>query len=234
MSRADALRFLSQDPVRYVDMAEVIRRDTAEILAAGPDGILLRETCSDAYMAAPATEAAGLALLGAIPEGAQLIAAHAPCPTEAIARRFGLSRQMACHQAAYLDRCAPQVPPLPYAIRPVAPADAGTVLALYGQHTTPAYVGGRIAAGEMLGAYDGARLCGFVGLHEEGSMGMMEVDPAYRRQRIGYALAASMIGMQLARGRTPFSQFLTTNDASRRLHEALGMRISPHLVTWLD
>ena len=42
------------------------------------------------------------------------------------------------------------------------------------------YVAERLAAGAMTGAFLDGVLAGFIGIHEEGSIGMLEVLPAYR------------------------------------------------------
>lgn len=47
---------------------------------------------------------------------------------------------------------------------------------------------GRLRAGVMLGAFLRDRPAGFIGLHEEGSMGMPEVLPEFRRMGVARAL----------------------------------------------
>ena len=45
----------------------------------------------------------------------------------------------------------------------------------------------------MTGAFLDGVLAGLIGIHEEGSIGMLEVLPAYRRRGLGYALEAGAI-----------------------------------------
>ena len=40
----------------------------------------------------------------------------------------------------------------------------------------------------FFGAFVDGQLAGFVGEHSEGSMGMLEIFPAYRRRGLGYSL----------------------------------------------
>ena len=47
-------------------------------------------------------------------------------------------------------------------------------------------------------------LMGFIGIHTEGAMGMLEVLPAYRRRGIASALTSRLAFETFARGRVPF------------------------------
>lgn len=55
----------------------------------------------------------------------------------------------------------------------------------------------------MTGAFLDGVLAGFIGIHEEGSIGMLEVLPAYRRRSLGYALEAGAIRPRTEGGRYP-------------------------------
>ena len=57
----------------------------------------------------------------------------------------------------------------------------------------PEYVEDRLKAGVIFGAFVDGRLAGFVGEHHEGSMGMLEVVPEFRRRGIAQALEAALI-----------------------------------------
>lgn len=230
--RERALAYLLGDPVFHMDMIEPIRRGTAQLLAADAQGVLLLETASRAYMlsAADAAESARLVDMAPAPG---LFAAHQAHGAAAVAARFGLPERMRCHQAVWLSGEEVAGPQIDLAIRPLEAAHAEEVAALYSHDAQPGYIAGRIAAGEMIGAFDGETLAGFIGLHEEGAMGMLEVAPAYRRRSLGSALVASLSGRLLAAGRVPFSQFVVGNEASRLLHARLGFAISEQALTWL-
>lgn len=100
----------------------------------------------------------------------------------------------------------------------------------------------RIQAGVMYGAFvknsastdeNELTLAGFIGEHEEGSMGMLEVFPEFRRQGIAEALEAFCINRMLREGRIPFCQIIHGNEASVKLQEKLGLRISKENVWWM-
>ncbi|MFQ9917932.1 MAG: GNAT family N-acetyltransferase [Flavonifractor plautii] len=52
----------------------------------------------------------------------------------------------------------------------------------------------------MLGAFVDGTLAGFAGFHGEGSIGLLEVLPAYRRRGLGEALLRGAVRLALERG----------------------------------
>ena len=96
------------------------------------------------------------------------------------------------------------------------------------------YMEERISAGTMYGAFDADRLIGFVGLHEEGSMGMLFVEEAYRRQGIGASLESFLINVQLSSGFTPYCQIMEGNQESVALQEKLGLYLAEETLWWLN
>ena len=85
----------------------------------------------------------------------------------------------------------------------------------------------------MTGAFLDGVLAGFIGIHEEGSIGMLEVLPAYRRRGLGYALEAGAIRRALKEGTIPYCQVIEGNTASMELQKKLGLEFSDGFVYWL-
>lgn len=95
------------------------------------------------------------------------------------------------------------------------------------------YLRERISAGAMVGAFDGEQLVGFMGLHQEGSMGMLFVEENYRRQGIGASLESYLINVQLGNGFTPYCQIVEGNEKSLALQKKLGLYVAETPVWWL-
>jgi len=76
-------------------------------------------------------------------------------------------------------------------------------------------------------------LVGFIGSHEEGSMGMLEVFPQYRRRGIGEYLTLAYASRLLAKGRVPWSQVIAGNDASLAMQLKWGFTVAPERIAWL-
>lgn len=118
-------------------------------------------------------------------------------------------------------------------LRPLTQDDMEFVVANY--HNPGAYeshIRARIAEG-MIGAEVNGRLAGFIGVHQEGCMGLLEILPEYRRLGLGRALEAAIIHQQVGRGRLPYGHVRTGNDASIALQKKMGMDFLERKVYWL-
>jgi tRNA (guanine37-N1)-methyltransferase len=108
------------------------------------------------------------------------------------------------------------------------------VCANYALMDDPAYMEGRIENGAMFGAFLEDELTGFIGMHTEGSIGMLEVLPQYRGQKIGKALEIYMINYCLEHGMTPYGQVVCGNEKSENLQGSLGLYFSKTKMYWLS
>lgn len=74
---------------------------------------------------------------------------------------------------------------------------------------------------------------GFIGFHDDGSTGLLEVLPPYRRRGIAQCLEKFMINFCLERGWTSYGQIYTDNDASFALQGSLGITVDrEHTLSW--
>ncbi|MCM1027889.1 MAG: GNAT family N-acetyltransferase [Roseburia sp.] len=91
----------------------------------------------------------------------------------------------------------------------------------------------RIRDGMMYGAFAEGRQIGFIGIHKEGSMGMLFVEEAFRRQGVGEALEAYCVNRHLERGWIPYGHTMEGNLASERLQEKLGFYKASQKICWM-
>lgn len=89
------------------------------------------------------------------------------------------------------------------------------------------------ASPDFLGAYLDGEFVGYIGVHGEGSMGLLHVFPPYRRRGYAEALYGTLINNQLQKGRLPFAQIIADNAKSLQLQRKMGVRISNGLVYWI-
>lgn len=85
----------------------------------------------------------------------------------------------------------------------------------------------------MYGAFVDGQCAGFIGTHIEGTMGMLEVLPQFRRRGYGLALEQYLINDYLKSNRIPFCHILETNDASINLQKSMGFWLSEKKLCWL-
>lgn len=220
--REKAFAFCGRDPVYYQNFCAVLDRPGTQVLWAGADGLLVHEKESGAWMAAAETDQAAREVAGNIPDGADLFTVQGEALLPVLRGRFSLTGMQRCVQAVYPSHTAP---PSLYrtAIRPVRLEEADFVARHYHAMDDADYVFRRIEQGRMLGVEIGGTLAGFIGWHEEGAIGLLEVLPAYRRRGLAYELEAAAIAESLRRGEIPFAHIVTDNRASLALQKKLGM-----------
>lgn len=80
----------------------------------------------------------------------------------------------------------------------------------------------------------GESLAGFVGLHGEGGIGMLEVFPQYRRRGLAEALMRGIMRQQMEQGLAPFGHIVAGNEPSIRLQTKLGFSFAEELVYWME
>lgn len=85
----------------------------------------------------------------------------------------------------------------------------------------------------ILGGYIGGNLVGFCGMHEERSVGLLEIFKDYRRKGYGSALLKSTVNYFLDNNYSAFSHVRCDNIASIKLHAEIGARECKDEVFWL-
>ncbi|MDR1132244.1 MAG: GNAT family N-acetyltransferase [Oscillospiraceae bacterium] len=227
-----AVEYLTGDRLRHIDMLEAVKRDEAELLFAEDGGVILRHRGAGAVM----ISAGSAAVLEKMLEQAgrpALIALHQPRFAGLLQERFAHPNRMDCMQCAYLETEGPDVPPRgDVVLRALSPDALSFVMRHYEYAFDEAYITERIQAG-MLGAFCEGRPAGFIGTHAEGTMGLLQVLPEFRRRGIARVLEAALIKRQLRLGYVPHTHVVTTNRPSIRLQEKLGLRFSDEAMVWL-
>jgi len=86
----------------------------------------------------------------------------------------------------------------------------------------------------LYGAFLDGKLAGYIGRHPEGSIGLLQVAPEYRRRKIAKALETYMINLSLEIGHVPFTEVVVGNDKSIALQESLGLCFAKNLIYWME
>lgn len=227
---------LARDPVLYLDLTESVRRGDGRVLGAVPHGALvaftnLMDGPDYGYtMFADDLETAQ-ALCALIPPGPGFITVHERFYFDLLQKRFGFSEVNACWQVGYLHTAPPPLPELGVEVRRLEASHLPTVVANY-QMEDEEYLTWLIERGELYGAFDGDILMAFAGRHAEGSIGLLEVLPQYRRRGLATLLQSYMIGLELSRGHIPYGQVFDGNGPSLALQRSLGMAQSTSRLYW--
>ncbi|MDO4565283.1 MAG: GNAT family N-acetyltransferase [Clostridia bacterium] len=226
-----AFEYFERAPLIHVDMSEAIKRGRAKVLYAGSDGVLLHNEKKGNYLLSSVSYRAAAKLCELI-EG-DCVVVRGEGAKEAVQSELGFELGKPCFQCAYLktERLAVE---REEDIRPLRREHIEEVLKHYRLVGEPAYIEGRIDAGEMFGLFDRATggLMGFAGLHDDGSGGMLEIFPEYRRRGLGLQLERYLVNFQLDKGYVPYGHIYVDNEQSLNLQRKLGMEISAETLNW--
>ena len=236
----------------HMDMIELIARGQAGLVYAEGNNICLRQPETGFYFLTAEDREGGTRMLDALADAGEemeIVVLHQEFMVEPTRERYGLQGVMPCAQAVYTRKEKLPIRGLYRAdggyeegkpqIRRLDENDLDTAARYYAEtdsaiEKTRAYLKERMEKGWLFGAFLGEELAGFVGMHAEGSIGMLTVLPEYRRKGIGKALETYAVNALLEHGYTPYGQVKQGNEASLRLQEALGLCVAKQMVYWLE
>lgn len=227
-----ALDYLEKNKLLHIDMIEPIRRNTCDILYADSDGVLIHEKNSNSYMLT--TESMDLAkkLIENLPKK-DLFVIHQNKMFDLVKDRFGYKNYFECKQSAYLKNTPPKSND-DIEIRLLEDKNKIIVKENYKSMDEGFdYTSFLIDEKRMWGAFDKDTLMGFIGIHSEGSMGLLEVLPEHRNKGVAQALQNYLIDYMLKKEWIPFGQVFIENDKSLNLQYKLGLEISKESIFWL-
>lgn len=230
-----------RDPVRYLDMSEAVRRGIGTVLYASPTAALVDipgpeqpDSSHTCLMCCAGMEDARRLCILLPANGSLLIAAHEEFCIPLLQERFGVDFFLdgVSYQAAYLRTRPPQIPDCGLAIRQLEVGDLPQVADNYKLEGED-YLRSLLEQGQLFGGFLEGDMVGFAGRHAEGSIGLLEIFPPYRRRGFASVLEGHMINLELSLGHVPFGQVLTDNAPSLALQRSLGMTLSAGTLCWL-
>lgn len=224
-----ALNVLKKQGTLVVDMMEAFNRDNvSELIYADETAVLLKHQCGVSMLWSDSARAGLNALKDS---GITFCVAHGKHAMEAISS-LGFVVEEGCMQYC---RYSKQKLPLRgvCGIRPLTMDDAPIVIEHYlSGADEPHMIYHAIEKGVMYAAEVGGKVAGFIGMHGDGSIGMLEVLPEYRRRGIGTELEAFMNNLHIDKGFIPYGQVYLHNSASMKMQDSIGMDYSSDSIYW--
>ena len=232
--REIAERLLKKDITLNVDMLQCIRRGSADIIVAEESGVLLQDKISNIYMIFTLSEDFMKSIINKILD-VDTIVLHNEFEYKLLKDKINFSEEMICYNAVYLQDKYIEQSNFEIKIEVLKEEFIELVKNNYSELSlcNGGYIEERVKDKEMYGAFLGNKLAGFIGTHEEGSIGMLEVIPEFRGKGIGSELERYAINRAIAKGRYPYCQVKEDNEISMKLQKSLGMEISKTKVYWL-
>lgn len=228
----DPMEFFEKNRLLHIDMIDALLDEKTEVVYSEDDGVLLRRDGGLYEITAVSEEATEK--ISALIGKSRDIVAHQFKFIPSIFKVMGEMEMLPCMQTSYNKGVPVELPKTErITYRRLTMEELNFVCKTYRYGANdPRYLSDRISHG-MIGAFDGNRCVGFIGEHSEGSMGLLEVIPEYRRRGIATALEGMMINKKLKEGRIPYDHVVLGNDASLALQKSLGMDKADGMVTWL-
>ena len=223
-----ARTWFSRDPLLHADMTEALRRGLGVIASAAERGVLVSADEDSCGMLSCADLDTALTLL----DGRRfpLLSIHQAELESPLCRKLGMETWMRCRQAVYLGKEPPAA--TEEDIRPLTGEHLDFLQANY-RHEDSEYLAWLLERRALFGAFREEKLVGFIGKHAEGSMGLLEVLPAWRRRGVGESLERFLIAREVERGNLPYCHVFTDNQASLALQQKLGLTLAEGSVIWL-
>lgn len=232
-----ALAYLSRDKNSYVDMSECISRGAAKILFSGDIGVLLYEQSSGIYMIAAEGREAAEKILSFLDEKelknkSGLLVAHGETARAAAYEKLGLKGETACFQVVYTSKNSRSLKGN-LNFRIPERAEIEKIKREY-HLESPENIEKLCSAKKIwCGFSKSGDFIGFIGRHPEGSMGLLQVFPEYRRRGYGEELESFMINRFLEEGRVPYAHIIVDNEKSMNLQKKLGYEVADKKIYWL-
>lgn len=237
-----AISNLYRQKLLHTDMIQVLGRGTGKLLHMDEDGCAVRDLMTGTIFLT-AEEHTAKPLLSHIQnavtenlERGKLLAVHQAELAAAVREKYDgyCFTEQICRLFVY-TKDVPLKPAHHIVFRELTENDLPVVAEHYHDDVVDdiAYLKDRLRKKSMLGAFLEEKLVGFIGMHGEGSIGLLHVLSDWRRKGVGAALEAEMINRLLREGRTPYCYVREENEASAGLQEKLGLYPAKGRVHWL-
>lgn len=229
----EIMDYLVKDYNHQIVLIVGLLKNEIEVIFFDSAGMLCFHKAAQVYIVTHDRDVDGEQYLAKIPKReAQLILLHQKEDIQYILDNFNFSTRLDCYHAVYRQKTPIPINESPLLVRLLEEEEASFVAKYYHKDMEEEQIKERIQAKEMWGAFLENDCVGFIGLHEEGSLGMLEILPQYQGNGYGKYLEVRVINYLLEKGNIPFAQVEKNNLISLNLHRSLGFEITNKLIYW--
>lgn len=227
--RKQAEQVFSRAPIWHVDMSESLKRGQGQVVYAQGNTVLIQEKAEPGfYRLTTDSIQAGLAAFSGLPE--PFLAVMRGNGVQEIAQKLGFSLDNPCCQGAYLGTEMLNWHMDGLEIGVMKAEEVPLAASIYEEG---GYLSEQAQKGLLFSARLNGEFAGFIGFHGDGSTGLLEVLPQFRRRGIGQCLEKYMVNLCLQKGWTNYGHIYTDNAASFALQESLGLTVDrEHVLYW--
>ena len=221
----------SIDPLLTANIKNAVIRGVAEILEETREGIFIYDPNDRLYVLYAPAELGKEWLKKHEERGYRLLILYDDELIAFTAERYGLAVDEKCKQVVWTRKDKPEQG-TKLVLRQADDSDIAWIRGIYNKSSDADILGALRQGTILLGYVEGVPV-GMIGMHMEGSMGMLEVLPEYRRRGYGTELEKALIIRQLELGCIPYGHVYLSNAASFALQKSIGMECSEGTLTWL-
>lgn len=225
-----ALEYLNSDYLINSSIIEPIKNGTAEILIARPDCVLVKDKTTGVPMLQTENMKLAEEILKNIPIP-PVIVVHSDELCRLTEKILGFDIKVPCFQGVYRGKPFADCETGELKIRLLCESDVGAACRLY--HFTPESALEHIKKGLVYGGVCGGEIVAVIGIHLQGSMGILSVDERFRRRGYAEILEKFLIDKVLEQGLVPYCQIVEGNEASLSLQRKLGLELSKNMLYWM-
>ena len=222
LEKEKLIKQLAKQKRNNIHMMESLFRGMGEILYWKNGNVLIYQQESRTCLLSAENEAAAKELFCKIPDDTEFIVSSSGEGND-VCEQFGWKTVRECLQACYTKR---ETLPLTYKEIRLLTAEQLDYVAAHCGGESVEYLVERVQKKAMYGAFSGGHPIGFMGIHSDGSMGMLFVEKEYDRKEIGESLESYLINRQLEAGFTPYMQIPVKEGENLRMQEKLGLYLS--------
>lgn len=228
-------RYFNEDPIHFCDMKEVYRRGNCEILYEEKDGIMLLDHTSKIYYASAKSNEAARDILSKLPQDYGSFVAHEEVFETYENQDFSYHSCSKAYNYLYTKKEKYRIPENLFTFKILDINEYEKVKENYSliEEIEAEYLLDRIKEG-MMAAYLQDELVGFIGMHNDGAIGMLEVFKGYEGRHIATYLQCTYINYLLD-SKYPgllYTQVIEDNEVSMHIQKKLQFEKASKSLRW--
>lgn len=230
MDKLRILSLLNEDRIKNITLIQSIEKSNASIIYFDNCCVLLFDKVSKTMMLSSKTMKSTIKALDSLTQPYDFLMIQDEY-SKIVQDRFNLIHSADYYQAVYISNRRIDSDKLEFQL--VNEDDFDVVLKYY-QTDNYTYLKQRCDSHQLWVGKCNKTIIGFIGIHDEGSIGLLYVRAEYRRMGYGEVLLEFMTNYFLENNWVPYSQISIDNTASIMLHKKVGYVLSETNVVWLQ
>ena len=229
--REIAKKYLEKDLIIHLDMLNALSLKHVNVMYADVDGVLLFDTYAETHFLSCTSKDSGIKITKLVDES-DCFAIREKFMVDFLVEKFKFNHVQGYLQSGYFSKEKVNVDNI-VKIKVLDDNYFNIVRKNYNLGSDD-YIHFVLKENNVLGGFVDGELIGFVGTHLEGSMGMLEVFPEFRRFGYGRQLSSAILNKVIDSGQIPYCQVLKDNIPSINLQKQGNFTISEKEVIWLS